>query len=47
MLQEIKGQRYRILMDVHTTEELDLIDNCIEKIEDSNKVMESLHAEIH
>ena len=47
VLQEIKGQRYKMLVDVYTVEELDLIDDWIEKIADSNKVMESLHVEIH
>ena len=46
-LQAIKGQRYRILIDVYTEEELDMIDDWIEKIEDGNKVMETLHEEIH
>ena len=36
-----------MLMDVYTVEELNLIDDWIEKIADSNKVMESLHAEIY
>lgn len=39
-LQVIKGQRYRMLMDVYMAEELDLINDWIEKIVDSNKVME-------
>ena len=47
ILQAIKGQRYIMLMDVYIVEELDLIDDQIEKIADSNKVMESLHAKIH
>ena len=46
-LQAIKGQRYHILIDVYTEEELDMIDYWIEKIEDGNKVMETLHDEIH
>ena len=46
-LQEIKGQRYQMLMDVYIVEELDKIDNWVEKIIDRNKVMETLHAEIH
>ena len=46
-LRAIKGQRYRILIDVYTGEELDLIDDWIEKIADGNKVMETLHDEIH
>ena len=35
-----------MLMDVYTVEELDKIDDWIEKIENSNKVMEWLHTEI-
>ena len=35
------------MIDVYTREELDMIDNWIEKIVDSNKVMETLHVEIH
>ena len=46
-LQAIKSQRYRILIDVYTREELDMIDDCIEKIASGNKVMETLHDEIH
>ena len=46
-LQAIKGYRYRILIDVYTGEELDMIDDWIEKIADGNKVMETLHEEIH
>ena len=46
-LQAIKGQRYHILIDVYTREELDMIDDWIEKIADGNKVMETLHEEIH
>ena len=46
-LQAIKGQRYGTLIDVYTGEELDLIDDWIEKITDGNKVMETLHDEIH
>ena len=46
-LQAIKGQRYCILIDVYTREELDMIDDWIEKIADGNKVMEILHEEIH
>ena len=42
-LQAIKGQRYRILIDVYIGEELDMIDAWIEKIVDENKVMETLH----
>ena len=45
-LQEIKGQRYRMLMDVYIAKELDKIDDWFEKIADSNKVMETLHVEI-
>ena len=47
VLQSIKGQRYLMLMDVYTTDELDKIDDWIEKIVDGNKVMETLHANIH
>ena len=47
VLQAIKGQRYNFFIDVYTVEELDLIDDWIEKILDSNKVMETLHTEIH
>ena len=36
-----------MLMDVYTTDELDKIDDWIEKIENSNKAMETLHADIH
>ena len=46
-MQAIKGQRYIILIDVYTGEELDMIDYWIEKIIDSKKVMEKLHVEIH
>ena len=46
-LQAIKGKRYWVLIDVYTWEELDMIDDWIEKIEDSNKVIETLHEEIH
>ena len=46
-LQAIKGKRYYTLIDVHTKEELDMIDDWIEKIEDNNKLMETLHEEIH
>lgn len=35
-----------MLMDVYINEELDLIDDWIEKIADGNKVMETLHVEI-
>ena len=35
------------MIDVYTTEELYLIDDWIEKIVESNKVMETLHVEIH
>lgn len=47
ILQAIKGQRYRVFIDVYTGEELDMIDDWIEKIVDRNKVMETLHIEIH
>ena len=46
-LQAIKGQRYQVLIDVYTREELDMIDDWIEKIADGTKVMETLHEEIH
>ena len=46
-LQVIKRKRYHILIDVFTREELDMIDDWIEKIADNNKVMETLHEEIH
>ena len=46
-LQAIKGQRYQILIDVYTREELDMINDWIEKIEDNNKVMGTLYKEIH
>ena len=46
-LQAIKGQRYCTLIDVYTGKELDMIDDWIEKIADGNKVMETLHEEIH
>ena len=46
-LQVIKGKRYQILIDIYIGEELDMIDDWIEKIADSNKVMEMLHVEIH
>ena len=46
-LQAIKGKRYQILIDVYMGEELDMIDDWIEKIEDSIKVMGTLHEEIH
>ena len=35
------------MIDVYTREELDMIDDWIEKIVDSNKVMGTLHEEIH
>ena len=35
------------MIDVYTREELDMIDDWIEKIADSNKVMGTLHEEIH
>ena len=47
MLRAIKDQRYCILIDVYTGEELDMIDYWIEKIEDGNKLMETLHEKIH
>ena len=47
VLQALKGKRYRVLVDVYTTKELDSIDDWILKIEQSNEVMELLHAEIH
>ena len=46
-LQAIKGQRYWVLIDVYTGEDLDMIDDQIEKIADHNKVMGTLHEEIH
>ena len=46
-LQAIKGKRYWILIDVYTGEELDMIDDWINKIADNNKVMEIVHVEIH
>ncbi len=46
-LQAIKGQRYRVLIDVYMGDELDMIDDQIEKIADRNKVMEPLHDEFH
>ena len=46
-LQALKGQRYCTLINVYAREELDMIDDWIENIEDSNKVMETLHEEIH
>ena len=46
-LQAIKVQSYQVLIDVHTIEELDMIDDWIEKIIDSNKLMETLHDEFH
>ena len=46
-LQLIKGQRYQMLMEVYIVEELDEIDDWIEKIVDDNKVIETLHVEIH
>ena len=39
----IKGQSYRTLMEVYTIEELDKIQDWIEKITAGNKVMEGLH----
>ena len=35
------------MIDVYTGEELDMIDDWIEKIVEGNKVMETLHGEIH
>ena len=46
-LQSIKGQRYCMLMDVYTGDELDKIDDWIEKIGVGNKVMETLPVDIH
>ena len=46
-LQEIKGQRYWMLMNVYTSDKLDKIDGWIEKIVDGNKVMVTLHVDIH
>ena len=46
-LQSIKGQRYHILIDVYKGEELNMMNDWIEKIVDSNKVMGTLHEEIH
>ena len=46
-LQAIMGQRYYILINVYTREELDMIDDWIEKIMNNNKVMGTLHEEIH
>ena len=46
-LQAINGQMYHILLNLYTREELDLVDDWIEKIVDGNKVMETLHEEIH
>ena len=46
-LQSIKGQRYQMLMDIYTVEDLDKIDDWIEKIAYRNKVMETLHIDIH
>ena len=36
-----------MLIEVYTVEELDKIYDWMEKIVDGNKVMETLHAEIH
>lgn len=41
-----KRSRYRTLMDVYTAEELDKLDDWIEKISPGNKVMEGLHEDI-
>ena len=46
-LQAIKGQRYHILINVYMGEEIDMINDWIDKIEDNNKIMEALHKEIH
>ena len=46
-LRAIKGQRYCTLIDIYTGEELDMIDDWIEKITDGKKVIETLHDEIH
>ena len=46
-LQAIKVQRYCTLINVYTREELDMIDDWIEKISERNKVMGTLHEEIH
>lgn len=46
-LQAIKGQRYQILIDVYIGEQLDMIDDLIEKLADSNKVMETFNVEIY
>ena len=46
-LQAIKGQRYHTLINIYIRKELEMIDDWIEKIENSNKVMETLHEEIH
>jgi hypothetical protein len=46
-LQAIKGKRYQVLIDVYMRDELDMIDDWIDKITECNKVMETLHDEIH
>ena len=47
VLQSIMGQRYQMLMYVCSAHEFDKTDDWIEKIMDGNKVMETLHANIH
>ena len=46
-LQAIKGKGYYTLFDVYIEEELDMINNWIENIAECNKVMKTLHEEIH
>lgn len=45
-LQIIKGQRYKILLNVYTREELAKIDVWIEKIQSRNRVMLALYEDI-
>lgn len=45
-LTSLKGQRYHMLMEVYTAEELDKLDDWIENISANNKFMEGLHVNI-
>lgn len=45
-LKSIKGKRYQMLMEVYTAEELDKLDDWIEKLLAGNKFMEGLYEDI-
>lgn len=46
MLQTIKGQRYRTLIEVYIIDEIDKLEDWIEKIAIGNKVIEGFHEDI-